>query len=214
MGLLNLYSHEIFRKDDFARKDFSAGTDDVGGVACGIEMSEEEFFAPRFRCDSPCQRRGKVTFDFSPFREGTLQNEEICSTGQVDNRFGVVRVSRHNDRFPIVELQAIPNALRAVSHGFGEDRDIPEGERFFSSFCDRETIRGRFDPAAINLLELVDVVLKSRASEAKEVLFTREVCIFAGEKDGNEVCDVVGVEMRIEQEVNVTIRRPNFKQSP
>ena len=44
MGLLNLYSHEVFRKDDFALEDLFALADDVGGITYRVEMGEEKSF--------------------------------------------------------------------------------------------------------------------------------------------------------------------------
>jgi hypothetical protein len=77
-----------------------------------------------------------MAFDFLPFREGTLQNEEICSMGQFDNGFGVIRVSGYSDRFPIGQLDSIPDALRGVSHGFREDHQVSEEQGLLRDFCD------------------------------------------------------------------------------
>jgi hypothetical protein len=75
-------------------------------------------------------------------------------------------------------------------------------------------VRSRLDPATINLLKLIEIVLKPRPSNAEEVFLAWKVCIFTGEKDGNEVRDVIRMEVGIEQEVNVMIRHPDIEHPP
>ena len=75
-------------------------------------------------------------------------------------------------------------------------------------------VRSRLDPATINLLKLIEIVLKPRPSNAEEVFLAWKVCIFTGEKDGNEVRDVIKIEMSIEKKVNIVIRHPDIEHPP
>lgn len=155
-----------------------------------------------------------MAFDLSPIGKGALQDEEVRFTGQIYNRLAVIRVPGHSDRSPIGELDAVSDTFRGVSHRPGEDLQAAKNEWFFRNLCDAELVRSRFDPSAVNRLKLVEVMFKSWAAKAKKVFFTRKVGILTREKNRNEICNVVGVEMRIEQEVDIVIRHSDIEHSP
>lgn len=77
-----------------------------------------------------------MAFDFLPFREGALQHEKIRLKGEINNGFGVIRISGYSDRFPIAQLDSIPDTLRGVSHGLGEDHQVSEEQWLLRDFCD------------------------------------------------------------------------------
>ena len=214
VDLSNLHSHEVFCKDDITLEDISARIDDVGGVTHRIEMGEEEPPAMGIRRDFSSQRWSEVAFDLSPLGKRALHDEEIRFTGEVHNRFAVIRVPGHRDRSPIAELDSVSDTFRGVSHRPGEDLQVVKNKWFFRNFCDAELVRSRFDPSAVYLFELIEVIFKSWAPKAKKVFFTRKVGIFTRKKNGNKICNVVGVEMRIEQEVDIVIRHPDVEHSP
>jgi len=127
---LNLYSHQVFAKYDFARINLPALMEDVVLITDGVEVGEEEPSTSGFPGDSPCQRRGEMAFHFFLIGKGTFQDQEVRPGGEVYNIFTNTRISGDDNRPSVTPFDSIPHASREMSHGFRRYLHLPRVKGF------------------------------------------------------------------------------------
>src|SRR4030042_4152700 len=70
------------------------------------------------------------------------------------------------------------------------------------------------DPGTINLFKLIHMVLKTRPSYTFQIFFPGKFRIVACKKNWNKVRDMVRMDVRIKEKVNVSIGDSHLQQPP
>ena len=179
-------------------------------------MGQQKPFCPGLSGDATGQTWGQVSLYLPVIREGALKDQKIRSPCHLNHLGAVIRIPRvGQDLFPFFDPQSY--ACPCVFKGEGGKGYTGHGPLSMGGLLQMEPVSVGLDPVAVKLPQGFVIFPEPFAPKDKKFLRSWGKAVFAGEKEGQKIRNVIGVKVGEDDGIKIKVSDPapkHFLQGP